>query len=76
LANGDRSEIAVLIKTLHLYKQAQREKSLKMKSVDDGILKEAERILHEELAYVLKIKKDQVVPFILDKIESLNSKDA
>ena len=32
-------------------------------------IKEAERLLYEEFAYVLNIRQDQVVPFIFQQIQ-------
>ena len=40
----------------------------KMHTVDRYFMKEAEKKLHEEFAYVLNIKPDEVIPFILDQI--------
>ena len=33
-------------------------------------MKDAERILYEEFAYVLHIERDQVLPFITEQIEA------
>lgn len=35
---------------------------------DEHFFKEAERILYEEFALVLKIRPEQVLPFILEQI--------
>ena len=32
-------------------------------------MKEAEKMLYEEFAYVLNIRKDQVLPFILNQVQ-------
>ena len=32
-------------------------------------MKEAEKMLYEEFAYVLNIRQDQVLPFILEQIQ-------
>ena len=37
---------------------------------DERFMQEAEKILHEESAFVLGIKKDEVVPYITQQIEN------
>ena len=37
---------------------------------DERFLKDAERLLYDEFALVLRIKPDQVLPFILKQINS------
>ena len=69
LYSGDRKELIRLIKTLYLHQEELRKMKKRLYTVDERILKEAINILHEEFAYVLHIKKDDVVPFIFEKIK-------
>jgi CarD family transcriptional regulator len=67
---GDRGELARLIKTLYLRQQAQKTKNKNINETDKNFMKDAERILYEEFAHVLKIKREQVLPFIAGRIEA------
>lgn len=69
LKGSDRAELISLIKTLYIHQQEQQQKGRKLHNIDEQIFVEAEKILYEEFAYVLKIERDQVLPFILKQIE-------
>ena len=69
LKNGDRAELIRMIKTLYLHKKSQIEKGKKMHVADERFLNEAEKLLHEEFAHVLHIKREQVLPFIFEQIK-------
>ena len=68
LQGGDRREIMNLIKTLYLRAQELKKGKRKLHSADDKLMKEAERRLYDEFAYVLKIEPEHVLPFIIDMI--------
>ncbi|MEE0859328.1 MAG: CarD family transcriptional regulator [Acutalibacteraceae bacterium] len=70
LARGDRTELVRLIKTLYIHKQNQKKAGKKLHLADERFLKDAERILYDEFAYVLNIAQDEVLPFIMGKIEA------
>lgn len=74
ISKGDRTELASMIKTLDERRESQREKNRKLLITDELAMKEAEKMLYEELAYVYNIKPDQVPLFILDKIEAEGKK--
>ena len=40
-----------------------------MHAADENFLKEAESVLYEEFAYVLNIRREEVLPFIQHEIE-------
>ena len=67
--NGNRTELVQLIKTLYIHKQNQRSEGKKLHLADERFLKDAERILYDEFAYVLDITPDKGVPFIMGEIE-------
>lgn len=69
LLKGDHREIVKLIKTLFVHKEKQKAIGKNLHKVDEKFLKDAEKLLYEEFAYVLDIKPDQVVPFIQQQIE-------
>lgn len=66
---GDRRALVGLIKSLHLHGDRQRERGRKLHAADERFLREAEKILYEEFAHVLNIKRDEVLPFILEQID-------
>ena len=69
LTGGDRAKLIRLIKTLYLRQQKRKEQRKNLLMSDERFMKDAERILYEEFAYVLKIDRDQVLPFITNQIE-------
>jgi CarD family transcriptional regulator len=68
ISGGDCRDLVRLVKTLHIHKQSQKALGKRMKSADEDILKGAEKMLHDEFAYVLKIKRDEVLPFIMERV--------
>ena len=69
LNGGDRAKLIRLIRTLYLRQQKRKENKKNLLMSDERFMKDAERILYEEFAYVLKIDRDQVLPFITNQIE-------
>lgn len=69
LENGDRAELIQLIKTLHLHKEEQKEKKQKVYISDEQFMKDAEKLLYEEFAYVLNIDREDVLSFILKQTQ-------
>ncbi|GHS89187.1 hypothetical protein AGMMS49957_11990 [Synergistales bacterium] len=68
LDRGDRTELVRLVKALYSHQQSQRSKGKKLSIADDHFMKEAEKMLYEEFAHVLDIKREQVLPFIIERI--------
>lgn len=69
LTKGNRAALVMLIKTLYLHQQAQMEKGKKLHAADEHCMKDAEKMLYDEFAHVLDIKREQVLPFIFEQIE-------
>lgn len=69
IKSGDRLELMKLIRTLYLHQQELKKNGKKFHATDDRFMKDAEKILYEEFAYVLNIHQDEVVPFICQQIE-------
>ncbi len=69
LADGDHSELVKMIRTLRWHKQELKNvnKNKKLQNFDEDFLKNAERSLCEEFAYVLNIKREEVIPFIYEQ---------
>lgn len=69
IESGDRCEMMRLIKTLYLRKKEQQKAGKKQHIIDEHFMKEAEGILYDEFAYVLKINRDDVLPYIKKELE-------
>ena len=66
---SDREEIIKVIKTLFERKKELEAVGRKLHASDVAILDKAEKVIYEEFALVLDIKKEDVVPFIVEQIE-------
>ena len=71
ISDGDRRKLVKLIKTLHLHRLSQEEKGRHLHQADEVVLKQAEKLLHDEFALVLNIRPDEVLPFILEQTEAV-----
>ncbi len=69
LAEGDRTMLIRLIKTLQLRSQELRVKGKKLYTADERLMKDAEKILCDEFTYVLSLKREQVIALIHQQIE-------
>lgn len=68
ILKGDHRDLVRLIKTLYLHRQEQKKIGKNLHKVDERFLKDAEKLLYGEFAYVLNIKPEQVLPFIRSQI--------
>lgn len=69
LAEGMRMELLVLIKCLYRQKNELINSGKKFKAADEKMLTAAEKMVNEEIAYVLGINKEKVPDYILSKLE-------
>lgn len=69
LLSGDRREIIKLIKTIYNHKEELKTIGKKLHASDEQFFREAEKILYDEFSLVLNIRYDQVLPFIIKKID-------
>ena len=69
LSSGNRTELVRMIKALHSHQQEQQKKGRRLHISDERFMKEAEKMLYEEFAYVLNIRKEEVLPFILQQVQ-------
>lgn len=68
LKTGDRVKIIQLIITI-CEKQKEREtKGKKLHLADERILSEAQKIIHQEFAYALKLNLNEIAPFIMNEL--------
>jgi len=68
LGAGDRSAVAGMIKTLSEHRCAQEEAGKKMHLSDERFLKDAERLLYDEIAQVLELHPSEVVSYLSSKL--------
>ncbi len=69
LERGTREDIVRIIKTLYEKRQELTAVGKKLHNVDEMIFERAERIIYDEFALVLDIKREEVTPFILKQIK-------
>lgn len=74
IADGNHSELVKIIKAIYHEKKVREEKGKKLHISDERFLKEAEKILYEELGYVLNISTEEVLPYIFARLEKNNIK--
>ena len=71
---GDRVEIIRMIKTLFEKQKELAEKGRKLRSADETAFQRAEKMIYDEFALVLDIKREEVTPFILQQIKEIPNK--
>lgn len=69
LDNADCRTLIHLLKNIHNHKIKMKSIGKKLYAIDERFLKDAEKLIYEEIAHVLKIRASQVLPFILEQIE-------
>ncbi len=69
IESGDRAEIMRLVKTLYHRRLKQEKAGKKPHLVDERFLKEAEDVLCDEFAYVLRLDKDEVTTRIRKELK-------
>lgn len=65
LKSGERREIMKMLHSLYEHRMKIRDTGRKFHVADEKIMRAAEGVLHEEFAYVLDIKKENVTEFIV-----------
>jgi len=73
IQSKDQGELIRMIKLLYTRKRNLENEGKRLPFSDAESMKEAEKLLTNEFAFVLKIEPDQVVPFILEQL-SQNSR--
>ena len=69
LLGGDRAKILYVIKVLSLHKKELEENKKKLYAGDTKVLASAQKAITEEFSFVLGIKREEVIPYILEKLE-------
>lgn len=69
LRSGNKEDLLWLVKVLSLHKIEVEENKKSFYATDRRVLGSAEKIITEEFAFVLGIEPDQVIDYIMEKIE-------
>ena len=64
LLYGDSKDLFRMTRTLYLHKRKQEQRNKKMHVADEYFLKDAEKMLFEEIAFVMEIPCDRVLEYI------------
>lgn len=59
IAGGNRRELVRMIKALYLHQTDQQAKGRRLHTTDERYFKEAEKLLYDEIALVLKLEPDR-----------------
>lgn len=68
IKSGDRKEIMRVIGMLYAHQEEVKAQKKHFHISDEHFLKEAEKLIHDEFAYVLGIPKDEVPDYIRSRI--------
>ena len=69
ISSGDRASLVRMIKALFRRRQELNSAGKKLRISDEQFMKDAEKMLYDEFAYVLGIKREDVLPFIMARLE-------
>ena len=64
---GNVSEILVLLKSIWLHRRKQNSMGRKLHILDEMYLREAEKIIKEEISTVIGVEQDEVIPYVKNK---------
>lgn len=64
LASGNRERIVSVIKTIRFEREVRRENGKRLNMIDEQILRKAELLLYNELAFVMGVTPDEVQSII------------
>ena len=70
IKEGNREKLIKLIKELHEHKEQRQQNGKRLHISDEKFLLEAEKLLHQELAYTMQINPDEVVDFIMNSLNA------
>ena len=64
ISSGDRKVCLVLLRTLHHRQAELSTKGKRLHIADERVLKEAQRLIHDEFSIALDMKSDEIGPFL------------
>lgn len=69
IKRGEHKDLICLLKTLYQKREEKQRIGKKFHIADERVMKDAEQLLHGEFAYVLGIREEEVLPYILGKLK-------
>ena len=72
ISNGDRKQLMLLIRSIYEKKKSLSLEGKKLGISDERIVRTAERMLYDEFAEVLNIDREEVVPLISNRLDTVN----
>ena len=76
LTQGDPMGLVRSIKSLYEHQQEQQQHGRKLRASDERFFHDAEKMLYDEFALVLKIEPDEVLPLIIEKMQPAQEQPA
>ena len=68
-AEGDRAELLNMIRAIHIERKKREAVGKRLHMTDEHFLKDAEQCIYSEFQHVLNIKREDVIPYIVSRIE-------
>lgn len=68
LRSGNHVQMIKLIVELHEKRQEKKQLGKKLRAADEKVLQEAEKFIHEEFGYAMKLMPEKVAPFIMEQL--------
>lgn len=75
ISRSDCRELVHLIRVLYLRQETVAEQGKKLSVADARVLKTAEKMIFDEFAIALQIEPEEVLPFILAKVDRLQKEE-
>jgi CarD family transcriptional regulator len=69
LAEGERTQLLQMLQLLYLHRQALHQRGKHLRTADDQLLRDGEKLIHDEFAYVLQIPQQQVNEYIRNYLQ-------
>ncbi len=69
VASGERGQLLQMLRLQHLHRKALLQRGKYLRASDEQLLREAEKLLHSEFAYVLQIPQSQVNHYIREYLK-------
>ena len=69
LKSGDRLALLRMIDMLYIHQEEMRDQKKHFHVTDERFLREAEKLLHDEFAFVLGIPRGEVISYIGERLE-------
>lgn len=76
LTQGDPMGLVRIIKSLYEHQQEQQQHGRKLRASDERFFHDAEKMLYDEFALVLKIEPEEVLPLIIEKMQPAQEQPA